>query len=240
MPSRSKILIIDDDASIRETLTGYLETQGFSVATAERQKHALALVESFLPDIIILDIALADGGGLPLFLKVRQFSETPVIFLAKETEVSDCIISLELGGEDYITLPCNPRELSARIKAVLRRVGNKPNPTGPKLIQSPVTFAGFSFNPASYKLTDETGRAIRLSRNERKLLIAFLTNPNIVLSREKLLKEIQNRPKDTFDRSIDNLVSRLRKKLELNSQSPRLIKTYWGGGYSLTADVAAH
>lgn len=240
MPSRSKILIIDDDDSIRETLTGYLETQGFSVANAKRQKHALALVESFSPDIIILDIAIADGGGLSVFLKIRQFSQTPVIFLANETEEADCIISLEIGGDDYITLPCNPRELCARVKAVLRRVGQISAPSERPLVEEAIKFHDFTYNPRSYKLTDPAGRVIRLSRNERKLLVAFLANPNIVLSREKLLEKIKNRPKDIFDRSIDNLVSRLRKKLELNSQSPRLIKTYWGGGYSLSADVTPH
>lgn len=242
MPSGSKILIIDEDGSTRETLTHYLETQGFSVRATARQTQALKHIKSFSPALIILDIALGNGGGLALFLKLRKLSEAPVIFLARdagEAEESDCIISLEIGGDDYITLPCNPRELTARIKAVLRRVRNTPETTKPMAsINGHITFGGCTFNPVTYKLTNQTGRAVRLSRNERKLLTAFLANPNTVLSREKLLGEIQSRPKDIFDRSIDNLVSRLRKKLEANPEAPRLIKTYWGGGYSLTAEVS--
>lgn len=242
MPSGSKILIIDEDGSTCETLSHYLETQGFSVKATAQQSQALSLTKSFSPDLIVLDIALVDGGGLSVFLKIRKLSEAPVIFLARETEgaeETDCIISLEIGGDDYITLPCNPRELTARIKAVLRRSRITPSTTKPTVdTVEHVTFGGCTFNPTTYKLTDETGRTVRLSRNERKLLTAFLANPKTVLSRDMLLSEIQNRPKDIFDRSIDNLVSRLRKKLETNPEAPRLIKTYWGGGYSLTTEVS--
>jgi len=236
--SKSKILIIDDDGSTREALTDYFETQGFTVKSGQRQSQALGLANSFLPDIIILNIALNDGGGLALFLKLRQSSEVPVIFLAQETEETDCIISLEIGGDDYITLPCNPRELTARIKAVLRRVDQGPQLTKKSLSGSLINFGGCTYNSTSHTLVDQTGRTVRLSRNERKLLGAFLANPNMVLSRERLLEEIQNRPKEVFDRTIDNLVSRLRKKLETNPQSPKLIKTCWGGGYSLIASVS--
>lgn len=238
MTSKSKILIIDDDGSNRETLTDYFETQGFSIRSCEQQIQALTLAKSFLPNIIILNIAIEDGAGLALFLKLRQISEVPVIFLATETHETDCIISLEIGGDDYITMPCNPRELNARVKAVLRRVDQ-----GPQAVKlSPgdfVNFGGCTYSFATHTLIDQAGRTVKLSRNERKLLGAFLANPNKVLSRESLLNEIKNRPKNIFDRSVDNLISRLRKKMEINPQSPKLIKTYWGGGYSLVVDISA-
>lgn len=240
MSSKSKILIVDDDDSIRETLTDYLEAQGFSVISAARQQRALTVATSFIPDIIILDITLSNGGGLAFFLKLRGFTEAPVIFLAKESEEVDCIISLEIGGDDFITKPCNPRELTARVKAVLRRTRHDLQTAGQPTTGSEMKFGDCVFNSETHTLTKASGKTVRLSRAERKLLMAFLTNPNRVLTRDRLLDAVQNRRKDIFDRSVDNLISRLRKKLEADPKSPRLIKTYWGGGYSLTTDVSVH
>ncbi len=238
MPSKSKVMIVDDDGSIRETLTDYLDAQGFTVASAADHQSALRLAKSLSPDIAIIELA-QNGGGLALFLELRSFSSVPVIFLTEESEESDCIISLEIGGDDYLTKPCNPRELTARIKAVLRRT----NPASDKPVNlatvETLSFGHCHFNSSTHELTKATGETVMLSKGERKLLMTFLANPKTVMSREHLLDATQNRRKDIYDRSVDNLVSRLRKKLEVDPHAPRLIKTYWGGGYSLTSDVTA-
>ena len=238
MPSISKIMIVDDNDSIRETLTDYLDAQGFTVVSTTSRQSALKLANSFEPDIAVIDLAQS-GRGLALFMELRSVSHVPVIFLTEENEQTDCIISLEIGGDDYLTKPCNPRELCARIKAILRRT--KPAPDKPMNfgIGASVSFGKCLFNSSTHELTKATGETVMLSKGEKKLLMTFLANPKTVMSREYLLESIQNRPRDIYDRSVDNLVSRLRKKLEVNPHTPRMIKTYWGGGYSLASDVTA-
>ncbi len=238
MPSKSKVMIVDDDGSIRETLTDYLDAQGFTVASTAGHQSALRLARSLSPDIAVIDLA-QNGGGLALFLELRSFSSMPVIFLTDESEETDCIISLEIGGDDYLVKPCNPRELAARIKAVLRRTNVVPVKPTNLATGSSISFGQCHFNSSTHELTKASGETVMLSKGEMKLLMTFLANPKTVMSREHLLDATQNRRKDIYDRSVDNLVSRLRKKLEVDPLAPRLIKTYWGGGYSLTSEVTA-
>lgn len=237
MQSKSKILIVEDNASVRDALSEYLLAQGFDVVAAEGQRQALTALNANNPDLCVVDIILEDGDGLTLFREIRRISTVPVIFLSGRSEDTERIIGLEIGADDYVTKPFNPRELTARIKAVLRRSQMSQKSRTPALSGTSICFGGCVFNSLTHELTNARGEIVLLSKGERKLLMAFLAHPNEVMSRDKLLDVTQSKQSESFDRSVDNLISRLRKKLEANPKSPKLIKTYWGGGYALTADI---
>ncbi len=191
------------------------------------------------PDIALLDIILEDGDGMTLFQEIRRTSDIPAIFLSGKSEDTERIIGLEIGADDYITKPFNPRELSARIKAVLRRSKKSERKNKSGLPGTEIRFGECSFHSLTHELTNARGQTVVLSKGERKLLMAFLSNPHKILSRDTLLDVTQSKRTGSFDRSVDNLISRLRKKLEVEPKSPKLIKTYWGGGYALTVDVSS-
>ena len=238
MSTRQKILVVEDNMSVREALSDYLRAQGFEVRTALGQTDALYVLQSYSPDLAILDIVLQDGEGLGLFQEIRRISDTPVIFLSGQSEDTERIIGLEVGADDYVTKPFNPRELTARIKAVLRRAGRASTPSDAQIPGASLYFGGCSFSPLTHELVNARGETVLLNKGERKLLMVLLDHPHEVLSRDKLLDVTQGKRTEAFDRSIDNLVSRLRKKLETDPRTPQLIKTYWGGGYALSADVS--
>ena len=167
MPSISKVMIVDDDGSIRETLTDYLDAQGFTVASAAGHKNALKLSKSFSPSIAIINLA-PDGAGLALFLELRNISNVPVIFLTEATEQIDCIISLEIGGDDYVTKPCNPRELTARIKAVLRRTSQDYGKLQKIPAGSSIKFGNCRLNSLTHELTKASGETVMLSKGENE------------------------------------------------------------------------
>lgn len=243
MDREPHILVVDDDHEIRDLLRRYLVTQGFRVAVAADGRDMRQVMADRTFDLVVLDLMLPGEDGLALCRWLRATSEVPVIMLTARGEDIDRIVGLEVGADDYMPKPFNPRELVARIKAVLRRTGpsgggpgsNAPaeaDPSGDGL-----TFAGWRLDPHSRELTSPAGALVPLSAGEYGLLAAFVAHPQRVLSRDQLLDLARGRDAQPFDRSIDVQVSRLRRKIEEDSQNPRLIKTVRGGGYLFTPAV---
>lgn len=226
------IFVVDDDQEIRSLLGRYLKDQGYRVTTAESRRSLEKGIADCRPDLIVLDIMLPDGSGLDICRDLRAAkNKTPIILLTALKEDVDRIVGLEIGADDYLGKPFNPRELVARIKAVLRRAGSEaPGSAGT------YQFADFTADAATRSVTSGTGEAIQLTGAEFDLLVAFLDRPGRVLSRDRLLDLTQGRDRGPFDRSIDVLVSRLRRKLDDGSGAD-LIKTVRNGGYQLSVPV---
>jgi len=229
------LLVVDDDAEIRKLLARYLGEQGFRVSVAGSRREFNERIATEKLDLVILDVLLPDGSGLDLCKQVRtRHPGLPVILVTALREDVDRIIGLELGADDYIGKPFNPRELLARVRAVLRRArghGALPENEG-----GVFRFAGFSADAALRQVIDRAGTRIELTGAEFDLLRVFLDRPGRVLSRDQLLDLTQGREAGPFDRSIDVLMSRLRKKLGGSTQEV-LFKTVRNGGYQLTVRV---
>ncbi|MEZ0472642.1 response regulator [Luteimonas salinilitoris] len=230
------IAIVDDHRDIRNLVGKYLDRHGYRISVAENGTALRRLLERNAPDLIILDVMMPGEDGLSLCRQLRGTIDIPIIFLTAMAEELDRIIGLELGADDYLTKPFNPRELLARIKAVLRRVNSLPPQRGGVKAKA-LRFDRWVLNVGRRELLDADGVAVALSTAEFRLLSAFLDHAGLVLSRDQLLDLTVGRAADCFDRSIDNQVSRLRKKIEADPRNPMLIKTHWGGGYSFTAEV---
>lgn len=230
------VLVVDDARDIREPLTRYLRENGFRVTSAENAAVARKAMRTSGIDIVILDIMMPGEDGLSLCRYIRESSGIPVIMLTARGEELDRIVGLEVGADDYMGKPFNPRELLARIGAVLRRTN-----TLPPRLRGPAAeryrFGEWVFNASQREIVGPGGLAMPLSSGEFKLLMAFLERPKVALSREQLLDLTKGRDADVFDRSIDNQISRLRRKIEQDPKNPRYIKTVWGGGYMFTSDV---
>jgi two-component system, OmpR family, response regulator len=237
MDTAPHLLVVDDHRDIRDLLGRFLASHGYRVSTAESAATARRLLRAKAVDLVILDIMMPGEDGLSLCRELRATGSLPVILLTAIVEETDRIVGLEMGADDYLTKPFNPRELLARIRAVLRRTWTLPPqrglPAGERL-----AFDRWTFDPARRELMGEDGVGVPLSTGEFLLLSAFLAHPRIVLSRDQLLDLTRGRDAAAFDRSIDNQVSRLRRKIERDPKRPELIKTHWGGGYSLSAEVA--
>ncbi|KQM12924.1 two-component system response regulator [Sphingomonas sp. Leaf24] len=230
------LLLVDDERSIREPLAQYLTKQGFRVTQAGDAEGARARLNAYAIDLAILDIMMQGEDGLSLCRHIRETSETPVILLTARTEETDRIVGLEMGADDYVVKPFSPRELAARVKVVLRRTGG-----GTVRQHAPeagsFAFAGWVLKTGERALVDREGVSVPLSTGEYNLLHALVTRPRQVLTRDQLLDLTQGREAAAFDRAIDNQVSRLRKKIETDVRNPDIIKTVWGGGYTLAAEV---
>lgn len=235
MDSSPHILIIDDELSIRDPLTEYLVQKGYRVSAAGNAKDARRILESSAIELVILDIMMPGEDGLSLCRYVRETTDTPTILLTAMGEETDRIIGLEIGADDYITKPFNPRELLARIKSILRRANRLPQRLQ-RIAYRTIYFDQWVLHVSRRELIGEDGVAIPLSTGEFVLLTALLNHPRMVLNRDQLLDLTRNRAGEVFDRTIDNQVSRLRKKIERDPKNPTLIKTVWGGGYLLTID----
>lgn len=231
-----QILVVDDDPEIRKLLARYIEGQAFRVLLASSCGELRRSIATHEVDLIVLDVMLPDGSGLDLCRDLRAERNTiPIILLTALKEDIDRIIGLEMGADDYLGKPFNPRELVARIRAVLRRRSETIVPVpGPKLYQ----FDGFVADPRLRSLADARGNAIELTGAEFDLLHSFLDRPGRVLSRDQLLDLTHGREGDVLDRSIDVLISRLRRKLD-PSGTARLFKTVRNGGYQLVVKVEA-
>ncbi len=217
-------------------LSRYLSEKGFHVTTAEDAQMMRRLLLKNTPDLIVLDIMMPGEDGLSLCRYLRENTSIPVILLTAVSTDIDRIVGLEMGADDYVTKPFNTRELLARIKAVLRRANNlPPKQQRPKAQQ--LRFGPWILDVSKRELLNEGGLATPLSSAEYRLLMVLLDHPQIVLTRDQLLDLTVGRDSDVFDRSIDNQVSRLRKKIEADPRNPELIKTHWGGGYCLTVEV---
>lgn len=235
MPDLKHILVVDDEEDIREPIGMYLESEGYRVTLASNAADAMACVEEGDCDMAVLDVMLGEDDGFTLCRDIRRVSEIPVIFLSGRSEDTERIIGLELGADDYVVKPFNPRELLARIRSVLRRSKSLVETKEAQPASQP-TFGGWTLDVSNQELVSSEGSTQSLSTGEARLLQVFLNHPNVVLTRDQLLELSQGRQANAFDRSIDNYVSRIRKKIEEDPSKPRLLKTYWGGGYALSCD----
>lgn len=238
MENSPHIAVVDDHRDIRELVGRYLMEHGYRVSAAENAAAMRRLMERSAFDLVVLDIMMPGEDGLSLCKHLRATTDLPIILLTALAEDTERIIGLEMGADDYLPKPFNPRELLARIRSVLRRTHSLPPRKGLPRTRS-VKFDRWVLEVGRRELVGEDGVAVPLSTAEFRLLCAFLDHAGIVLSRDQLLDLTAGRNADAFDRSIDNQVSRLRKKIELEPKNPTLIKTHWGGGYCFTAQVSS-
>ena len=228
------LLLVDDEAALREPLADYLVRQGFAVHQADSAAKARTWLQSASPDLVLLDIMMPGEDGISLCRHLVETKDLPVIFLTAKGEATDRIVGLEIGADDYVVKPFEPRELVARIRSVLRRAARG----GPPPEQDAhYEFDGWQLDPLKHRLVDPEGTVVPISSAEFRLLTAFLDHPGQVMDRDKLLDMVQGREAHLFDRAVDNQVSRLRRKMEADPKDPKLIQTVWGGGYRLAAEV---
>lgn len=236
LSNNSHLLLVEDEVSIREPLASYLEKNGYRVTQSESAEKARMQLSAYSIELAILDVMMPGEDGLSLCRYIRETREIPIIFLTARTEETERIIGLEMGADDYVTKPFNPRELLARIKAVLRRTNAGGNSV--KVTDSgSYAFEGWVLKSGERALVDSQGVMVPLSTGEYNLLLVLVTHPRQVMNRDQLLDLTQGRAAEAFDRAIDNQVVRLRKKIEQDPKKPKLLQTVWGGGYTLAADV---
>ena len=234
MSSSPNILIVDDDPGIQRLLSRYLSEQGFVTAVVGDGKSMDAFLSKQHPDLIILDLMLPGEDGLSLARRLRVAGNTPIIMLTARGEEVDRIIGLEMGADDYLPKPFNPRELLARIRAVLRRgttvVEKSDDSSGENLL-----FGDFNLD-LSRRLLFRQGEELSLTSGEIELLIVLAQHPNRVLTRDQIMDLLNSGSSDPFDRSIDVRITRLRSKIEPDPATPRFIRTAWGKGYRFTPE----
>lgn len=229
------ILIVDDDREIRELLSRFLEKQGMRVTAARDAREARRLWPLGRYHITVLDIMMPGESGLDLARWLRTQSNVPIIMLSAMGDETDRIVGLELGADDYLPKPFNPRELLARMRAILRRANGEGGPG--EADQRPLHFSGWTLEPSRRRLLNPDGAEVPLTGGEYDLLAVLLERANRVLTRDMLMDILRGRQAGPFDRAIDVAVSRLRRKLEDDGRNPSLIKTVRGGGYVLAATV---
>jgi two-component system phosphate regulon response regulator OmpR len=237
-PRPNKILVVDDDTRIRDLLRRYLTQEGFDVMLAEDGKSVTRVMMRDTPDLIVLDLMMPGEDGLSICRRLRAANDlTPIIMLTAKGEDIDRIVGLEVGADDYLGKPFNPRELLARIHAVLRRRPVPEVPGAPSTENEVIRFGVFSFDLGARTL-HKSGEHLSLTTGEFAMLKALVRHPRIPLSREKLAQLSRGREFEAFDRSLDVQVSRLRKLIEVDPTSPRHIQTVWGVGYVFVPDDA--
>lgn len=234
---RDCVLIVDDDADIRALLHEYLERNGYHCVAVADGLAMLDALGQYPVDLIVLDVMLPGHDGLTLCRDLRTRSEVPVIMLTARGEDTDRIIGLEMGADDYLAKPFNPRELLARIKGILRRARGAVRVRVGEAMHS-MRFADWRLDLTTRNLVSPAGVVIALSGAEFRLLKVFLDHPNRVLNRDQLMELTQGQGAESMDRSIDVLVSRVRQRLDEDAREPRIIKTVRGEGYVLASAVA--
>ena len=226
----------DLELRARQLLCDYLSDAGFQVSTAADGKEMRRRLALNVIDLIVLDLMLPGEDGLSLCRHIRATSNLPVILLTARTEELDRILGLEVGADDYVTKPFSPRELLARVKAVVRRTNSlPPKQTTPET--AAYAFGDWVLKTGERELVGADGLSVPLSSGEYTLLLTLVERPKLVLTRDQLLDLTQGREAGVFDRSIDNQISRLRRKIEEDPKAPKYIKTVWGGGYSFATEV---
>ena len=230
------ILIVDDHREIRDALVKYLEKNGMRATSAANAIAMDAALRVGQFDLIVLDVMMPGEDGLSVCRRLRAASSMPILMLTALGDETDRIVGLEVGADDYLPKPFNPRELLARIKAILRR-SDRAELTRGSLAGHRQAFDRWALDSDRRTLTDTNGAEVPLTTAEFRLLTVFLERPRFVLSRDQLLDLTSGRAAQVFDRTIDNQISRLRRKIEADPSKPALIATVWGGGYSLAADV---
>ena len=228
-----QVLIVDDDPDIRDLVTREVREQGWRAIEADTAARLHATLHELTPDIILLDIRLPDQDGLSIARQLRAGSSIPIIMLTGMGSDIDRVVGLELGADDYVVKPFNPRELIARIRAVLRRTSGQTASVAPSADAGHERrrFAGWTLDLTARLLTDPQGQPVSLTNAEFTLLEALAAAPRRVLSREQLLERTHSFEADVFDRTIDVLILRLRRKIETNPHAPKLIRTERGAGY---------
>ncbi len=234
----ARILIVDDEEAICEILSEYLSIEGFSVKTAASAHEMWELRAEFSPHLILLDIGLPDSSGFGVAQELAKYSDQSVIILTGKSDPVDKVVGLEVGADDYVTKPFDMREVLARIRSVLRRttrVQDAPASAGVK--HTVATFDGWLLDLTAEELFDPRGQMVRLTSHEYSLLHGLVSRPQAALSREELQAMISGREWMPYERNIDVLVGKLRRKIEVNPKEPRLIKTIRNTGYKFTGPV---
>jgi DNA-binding response OmpR family regulator len=223
----ARILVVDDDPGMRSLLEAYLGESGFAVETAVDGPAMWQVLEHGMPDAIVLDLMLPGEDGLSLARRLRSESNVPILMLSARGEEVDRVVGLEMGADDYLAKPFSPRELLARLRALLRRSQGQAEPTLPETLP---TFGSFQFDAASHRLL-QNGVEVKLSTAEFALLRIFVAHPLRVLSRDTLIDMLKGYERDPYDRSVDTRVTRLRRKIEPHPGEPVYIRTVRGEGY---------
>ncbi len=238
MPNK-KILVIDDDEALSFVVKTYLENDGYSVYPAHTGADAMNLQDKAPCHVILLDLGLPDTDGFSMIPRLKAISKAPIIVVSGKEDTTDKVVGLELGADDYITKPFEMRELSARIKAALRRSpeedikGEKVE--GPQ--EDRIHFEDWILDRSQYQVFDASGAAMDLTSGEFRLLEALITAPNRVLSREQLFDLTREASFDGYDRAVDIQIGRIRKKFDDNPSNPRIIKTIRGIGYMFCGQI---
>jgi len=236
MNDRPHLLIVDDDREIRGLLAQYLEKHDFRTTAVPDGREMRRVLERSHVDLLVLDLMLPGEDGLSLCRELRARSQLPIIMLTARGEDVDRIVGLELGADDYVAKPFNPRELLGRIRAVLRRSAHAPRDPSPDTVRC-FAFGGWRLDTVTRTLTDAAGKAVALSGAEYRLLAVLLAAGNRVLTRAQLTEILRGRDADPFDRSIDVRISRLRQILGDDARAPQIIKTVYGEGYVIGVSV---
>lgn len=238
------ILVVDDDREIRDLTARFLRKHGYRVDAAANGKEMDGCLDNGRFDLIVLDLMMPGEDGLSICRRLRATTDIPIIMLTALGEETDRIVGLEMGADDYLPKPFNPRELLARIKSVLRRSAGTADDrltAGPDGAQrDTLRFDNWTIDIGRRELLNPDGVLVLLTAGEFGLLIALAERPQRVLSRDQLLDLTRGREAGSYDRSVDVQLSRLRRKIEADPANPVLIKTVRGGGYMFTADVEAH
>jgi DNA-binding response OmpR family regulator len=235
MSEAAHIVVVDDDADVRETVSEYLRRNGFSVSEADGGEALRALMAERPIDLAILDINMPGIDGLTLAREIRASGDAGIILLTANSDDLDKIVGLEVGADDYVTKPWNPRELLARVKAVLRRA-SKSGDGGTATMGREVQMGKCRLNLDSRSLFEADGTDVPLTAMEFDLLRTFAEHPRQVLSRDRLLDLAHNKEMEAFDRSIDTRITRIRRKVEIDPSKPDCIRTVRGGGYVYNPD----
>lgn len=234
--TQEHLLVVDDDREIRRLLDEYLTQSGYRVTGVGDGRSMRRALDEHRIDLVVLDLMLPGEDGLSLCRSLRAQSNIPVLMLTARGSVIDRIVGLEMGADDYLAKPFNPRELLARVKSILRRAKSLPHQQVAADVSS-YRFGQWSLDVATRNITAADGLVVPLSGAEFRLLSIFLEHPQVVLSRDQLLELVSGRETIPFDRSIDVLIGRLRKRLNDDGKEPTLIKTVRGAGYVLATRV---
>ena len=230
MPTSEHVLVVDDDPAVRGLIVEYLSTHGYEVTQAESGDSMRSAMAQALPDLVLLDINMPGEDGLTLARQLRSRYDVGIIMVTGSGDVVDRVVGLEVGADDYVTKPFDPRELRARVRSVLRRLqAHVPEANGTARPRVPV--GGCALDLDTHQLFAADGREIPITRMEFDLLQVFIEHPQQVLSRDRLLTLTRNREWEPFDRSIDIRIARLRKKIEDDAERPQVIRTIRGAGY---------
>jgi DNA-binding response OmpR family regulator len=232
MPAIGCVLIVEDDAAVRDMLAEYLGSHGYEIQQADDGSAMRVEIERHLPDVVLLDVRLPGEDGLTLARYLRERYDVGIIMVTAAGEVIDRVVGLEVGADDYVTKPFDPRELLARLKSVMRRMQAKAaTPDAAAAATQRVPIGRCHLDLGSHQLFDGEGREVPITTMEYDLLKTFVEHPNKVLTRDQILTFTRNREWEPFDRSIDIRIARLRRKVEADPDKPQAIRTVRGAGY---------